>query len=181
MVNLLPPKIRGELIKRYKERRLTVLSGLVLVVLLIGIVLLASFLAVLSLKEASLNELLLIKQRESREKGLGLLTKTAEEVNRRSAVVIKNLGRDINQAELFGYLTSLLPVGVKLNSLSYLRTGEEVTVSLNGVSTGRQAMKTFIDRLEADKQFALVETPITSLIRDTESGFSIKLTLAHEK
>ena len=42
-------------------------------------------------------------------------------------------------------------------------------------------MKTFVDRLEADKRFALVETPITNLIRDTESGFSIKLTLVYEK
>lgn len=177
MVNLITENNRRQVIGEYKKRRWVVAGSLALSLLVIGLVLLASFYAALFLKEKSLDSLLASSGADLINKSLNEIHQVAGQTNARVDLIITNTGAGLVPTDVLGQVFGLADDRIEIKSATMEVDGGEVIVDVSGVSSGRSDLVSYISRLENEEGVIQVDAPISNLIKDAGSNFEISIVL----
>lgn len=178
-MNLLPETEKKLIKKGLNLRFLIVFSLLVALALLVGIV---SLVPAFVLAKAKLMETTLLAQAENHSRTIETekILAVPEEIKSKTEIFLKSIPK-FRVAEIFYLIAKDLPAGVVVKSVSFAgqsagQTPREVRVS--GVSGDRQSLIAFSDKLRAESLFVGVEVPVSSLTREKNLPFSIKIKLS---
>lgn len=178
MFTLLPEQYKNSMLKAYRSRLLTlILMGLSIVV---GICLLLSF---------SARVFVLGKQQEltARETALRQLSDNFSKND--LGINLEDLKQDLdllskksfNVSSVFDQVTAQSFVGIVIDKYEYILFEEtKFIVTISGKAPSRKTLSQFAENLRKEKGFGTVELPISSLAKDTDLPFSIKITGSHE-
>lgn len=178
MINLLPDYEIRDNLREYRRRRLVAAGFFGLAIMLAAILLNVSLFFVLKLKQKAVTQPLASLQ--------AILAKDDEpEVTASLALVQKQLRRLGKTLDVEPRLTSALKAvlahqipGIRLLSLNYDRPeGKPVILRLSGLAATRPALLKFVDSLDTDIFFSVIESPVTNLIKDQNVDFSLSLTV----
>lgn len=181
MLNLLPPPEILHNLAEYRRRRLVITGIFCLAVILSAILMLASLLLVVKMKQTT------IKQR------LGAANSYLQNDEWRAVTVVVDLVtkqlRHLNDfTDVEPRLTPALRAvsekrsgDIRLEAISYERREGSPLLKISGVAASRQTLLRFIDGLRADSFFAAVESPVTNLIKVQNVNFTLTLTLSSQK
>jgi hypothetical protein len=183
-MNLLPKTEKETLKEGLKSRFIIVASFLVAASFLMGfIMLLPSYFLTLvsSLEGTSGNNYPGAENKDSIEKILNL----PEEINSKLKFFQSNIN-NVSVADSFYKITSHLPGGVTLNSVSFSRnqvykekTGTAILIS--GTAFDRDSLISFSTNLKDSNSFSSVEVPVSSLTRDRNLPFSMNIFIENQK
>ena len=174
MINLLPTEEKDALRRMYRLRIVVVALGLGALLIVVSLLLLLPSYIMLSIEEDDLTDALAhAKERHAALEGA-------------DQEVLRDLR---NKIDLLGEPEGVAPTKSIDRILSHRAHGIAVThidvmsdeqVQIQGVADRRTTLTTFIDTLRGDSTFASVESPISSLIAESNAPFTITITLAHE-
>ncbi len=176
MVNIFPNEIKEELIGDYRRRRAVVGLSLLFIVCLIGIALLASFYLTLYLEERSLDAVLDLNENEAKLQGVNELNKVARETNRRSELVTMSHQPSFQISTILQNTLDLTGRSVDLNSYSFVLKDESLILAISGVAQNRAALVSYTKKLERDPLLSKLDSPVSNLIQDADTNFSLTLT-----
>jgi Tfp pilus assembly protein PilN len=177
-MNLLPITEKEELKQKLKTRSWVVMLLLVVTAFILGLVMLVPsyFLALGNFsKISSENQLSSIEDEELIKTTLSL----PEEINNKLQVV-QAVSNNTSAGDSIINIMKFLPRGVIINSIVLNRNqesedkkGTDITVA--GTASTRDALMTFSNSLKSSNLFSEVLVPVSSLTRDKNLPFSIKL------
>ncbi len=179
-MNLLPETEKKLIKKGLNLRFLIVFSLLIALALLIGIV---SLEPAFVLAKAKLMETTLLAKTEDHSRTIETekILAVPEEIKSKTEIFLKSIPK-FRVAEIFYIIAKDLPSGVVVKSVSFAgsqsagQNSKEIRVS--GVSSSRQSLIAFSDKLRAESLFVGVEVPVSSLAREKNLPFSIKIKLS---
>lgn len=174
MFKLLPEEARAKVARAYAERRLAIILTSFIVVLVIWM---AGLFPTFVISKAKKLEVL------DRVKVAGELGLSAEgeesrlwldEINLKLKILTPS--EDVQHAsEFMEKILRILPSGVRVTSLSWLRSGESGFLSVSGVATDRQTLLNFERTLNNSGSFSEVVLPVSNLVKDRNIPFQVKL------
>lgn len=181
MINLLDKESKKHITDE-RRRRLLVVFGLALIVLLvIGLISLASLYGQIWTDNYTLKQI--VSQRDPQ-------TQTElSDYNQLSAQLQKIVAQLAGDTQNLHLLTVVIdqilaakPVGIKIFSWD-LNRGDSADwiLKLAGSFNQRSNLLAFVSALETNTLFAKVDSPFTNLIKDTNGNFLIVLTLANSQ
>ena len=177
MANLLPSHERQELSRERSRRLASAVLLLISGVFAIGTVLLVpSFVAVVSSREAGKERLETIRRLLDRQKDANAaddITSTKDKV----ALVLKD-DTALSISDTFARVVGIVPEKISLQSVLWRAEGETAFLDLTGSADTRSALISFGDALRSSGLFAEVTIPIESLAQQTDLHFRLSLTLA---
>ena len=174
MANLLPTTERKALrAERFKRLGVCAVVGL-LITLGIGSVLwLPAYFGATSRERSmqerleALNQLIELKQGKSSD---ATIRDTQEGLEALSVL----LGY-VQPSDILNDITSTMPAGITLWQYSYTHSAEEITITIAGRATTREALLSFGDALNSSQLFSTVDIPISTLARSTDIAFTLTL------
>ena len=174
MSNLLPPDARKGVAKEYWLRVVSVwLMLFAFACLIVGVLAFPSFVAITTTTE------------DMASTGGEEAAETAELRQAESAIMVSNLQAsqilsqqtDVSFSALIQTLEDLSGNGVSLTSYDLSQTeGILDPIIVRGVADSRTTLTGFVERIEAEAQFAEAELPIANLAKDTDIAFQITIT-----
>ncbi len=182
MINLLPPVALQNFIQEYRRRRALYVEWLVLCLLMVAAIVGLIFLfslevrargveAELARREAEVAKIISPEQRQQ-----------IAAFEARLGVVVKAVAPDESLAVIIDQVYRHVHPGIKLSSLTYERQTETAaTLRLHGIAATRGDLLTFITSLQAEPFFAVIDSPVSNLIRDRGATFSLSITLNFTK
>lgn len=174
MFKLLPEEEKKKVAEEYAVRRAVIIVEAFILVLVVGLVgLFPSYI----LSSARKNEV------TERVKIMGDLTAKEGEGDpqkwlRNISLKLNMLSPSANPAQPSVSIKRVLDErgsGVRLMGFSWLEDGENIALTVSGVSQTRQLLLSFEDRLNASGYFSEVALPVSNLARDRDIAFQLKL------
>ncbi|MFA6269617.1 MAG: hypothetical protein WC657_00175 [Candidatus Paceibacterota bacterium] len=183
MINLLPKTEKEFLKKGLRERLTVIVSLLVAAAFLVGFIMLlpSYFLVSAYFSDTSLSNLSFgLKNDEAVRKTVNL----PEEINLKLNL-FQSSTNGLPVVEYFSKIIESLPIGVRLNSLSFTRdqnyNGQTGTVVLlGGISTNRDSLISFLNLLKKTNPQFIVDVPVSSLTKDKNLPFSMNIFIKNE-
>lgn len=180
-MNLLPKEKKDILKKGLKLRFLTVLLHVSTVAFLIGLIMLlpayflvSSHLDALALEAGNESE----TGKNAEQDILGL----PAELNGKLQFFQSNTA-DEGVTGSLSKIIGLLPVGVRLDNISFTRrlsdTGSGKAILISGISADRDSLLKFGNALKESREFASVEVPVSSFTKERNLDFSINISIAN--
>ncbi len=179
-MNLLPETEKKRISKGLSRRFFVLISILISVAFIVGTILLVpSYI----MAKAKLLEVSLLAQNEDRLRAeeTEKILAVPEELESKTEILGKNIP-DFTSAEIISSIIKNLPGGVVVDSISLSggsrpedRNKRELRVS--GISANRQALIDFSDRIRGEPTVGSVDVPVSSLTRERNLPFSIKIIL----
>ncbi len=174
MINLLPEKFKKELIVDYCLRVSVVLGIILSFVLFIGLVMMIAFYFVLLIRSDSLDNFL-----------AGSGGDYANLVNMERQLSLDSKRVDLIIASDDGYfrpsvvmedILSVITTGISVSNIRVESVGRnELQITINGLASTRTELIVLVDNLRSKPNVISVESPVSNLIRETDSVFSIKI------
>lgn len=93
------------------------------------------------------------------------------------AALLTTAQREYTLYDVLPQLQTIADTGIKLQKVQINQTADPI-LSIMGVAQSRQALVSFRDALEQNKDFLVVDLPIGNLIKDSDVAFTITVTLA---
>lgn len=184
MINLLPSEDKILIRNEYLGRIALVFGAFFSFAFLAGMVVLLPTFYLFSSHEKNLDGQVSVS--EGKIKKLDVEQNSAEIkkiIERLNLINSPNFNFRLN--ELFKEIISLKSDGVKITSISFdvqkSKNSSEAKVSLSGKASVREDLLKFIDRLKKNYGDQRVKSPITNLISDKDTAFSLTITLPNEK
>ncbi len=173
MTNLLPPQAK-KAVKR--ERAMRLLSTLLLAGAALSIALMVLSIPtwyLLRVTESAINAHL-----PEAEAAKSTYTDLVREVGETNALVahLNHRRQKLEPSSYVEELDRLANGPVHLSGFTF----EGKTISVTGLADTRAALSAFRDRLEADTRFSAIELPLSSLVKDQDTAFTITLTLKED-
>lgn len=188
MIDLLPSSEKIAIRKEYRLRVLTVCFVALSFALLATVAsFLPTYLYTLSRYEAFLTESQ-SDETQSRISQMKEMETTVRDTNKKIEA-LKGVGATMHVKDVvFEILESKSP-GLVITALSYdiggnvSKKGKEdiinsATINITGKSSDRAALLAFKETLSQKQEFGTVDLPISNLVKDTDIGFSINLSVA---
>jgi len=178
MANLLP-LIEKKLIRKEYRVRLAVVAALLIASLVsISVILLAPTFILSSYKYSSATNQLNTEKKKISDSAEGIdPIKTAKEVNAQ-LVVLGGEGSLLPLSyDVFTTIVGYKPGSIKIESMFYDRGQISGRISVGGVSKDRETLLSFLQSLEGEEMFDIVELPISSFVEGEDIEFSIQLTI----
>lgn len=83
----------------------------------------------------------------------------------------------INFGELIQKIINLKDKNIKISSLSFIKNKDgSIGVTINGIAGNRDSLTLFDKELKGEESFKKVELPVSNLIKNIDSDFTITLT-----
>jgi len=104
--------------------------------------------------------------------------KAAEEVLRESsrlARLVVSEPRTVLLTQHIGIITKIASLGVTIKSFQFDQSGEQKRIVISGVADSRLLLANFRDNLEGSVYYDQVELPLSSLIRDRNIDFTMRM------
>lgn len=181
MVNLLPVETKKDLKKNYHWRRRLVALVFGVSLVSISLVLSATIYIILFFQEKSLTTNEQKHQNQVADaRSYDQLAQSLKTVNNLSFQMARVKTDDaLLSSALLVRLIALKGQGIKIKDLQLKITGEgkqeSVDFALKGSSQSRQAFTDFLTALKSSSQFAQVNSPLTNLINEGTSDFSLDI------
>ncbi len=178
MINLLTIKDRQANQRDYRERWWVTLLSLLAVLLIVANILLATVGAVVRWDTDSLTSLKANIDDRPEVREFDQLMMMAKQARQALQIVSVPPGSPLTTS----LITSLIqahPAGIKFTGfvIKNIR-GRVSTVELAGTATSRAIFLTYLDQLQKDSHFSIVDSPLTNLLQDEPANFVVNLTLA---
>ena len=175
MHNLLTEEAQKDVIKEYRFRFLSVLSGFFTLVFVVGSVLLVpSYMLVLTQKSGLKTELEIAKKLQE-DNGNDNFSSSARSVEDKikilSSVDSQNEAPDL----LFRKIMEEMGESVKLNDFSYTETEGQLSIKIDGVAKNRDELLAFRNRLRQKQPFTSADFPVELLAKDEDIRFSMEI------
>jgi Tfp pilus assembly protein PilN len=176
MANLLPTKELSVLKVEQRHRLFAAVSVLVSGLCILGTALfIPTGIVLFTSKETTRNRLATTKQIVERQQSASAgdtLADTKEKMD-----IIANNEALVKPHTLIERVTELVPTGVSLDEIAFMREEPTVIVEISGGAVSRSALLAFSDALKGSGLFAEVVIPIESLAQNTDLRFHLTLTL----
>ncbi len=175
MYKLLPEQLREKVAKEYSLRRLNLMleAGAVVFVIAIGGLFPSYILSRFNLAEAS--EKMKWSQAFHREKGGESAGQWLSDINLALNTLSPELDKE-RPSELLLEVIGEKPSGIKLTSFKWSKDGGRLSLNISGVASSRQALLALQDALKKIPSFSSVPLPVSSLAKDKDISFQLKLT-----
>ncbi|MBI2120031.1 MAG: hypothetical protein HYT94_00205 [Parcubacteria group bacterium] len=187
MIDFLPVSEKQALRKEYRLRVFTVCLGMCSVVLVLSIL---SYLPTYFAVSSQYTESLISSQSPETKDRLSQVKEVemaVSETNKKIDTLLGGVPTPLVK-DIFLDVLQSRPLGVVITHLSYDRggvvskKGQNETVSSNiileGRSLDRKTLLLFKEQLAQKKKFSTIDLPLSSLVKETDLGFTIKLSLA---
>lgn len=178
-MNLLPPQIKSEIEKERRRRFVVVLGMFVAVALVISVILLLPSFFLFSFQQKYLNmQLAFVRQSHELEKAEEI-GKVVGDLNEKSELVRAGRAGSRPVSSYLIKIVELKPAGVSLAAFNFSRNKEKGTAefSLQGTAEARDALLTFVKKLEDSQNFSKVVSPVSNLLAERNFNFSLILGL----
>lgn len=191
MIDLLPASAKNAIRKEYNLRVFTVcLAMLSLVLMAMVFSFLPTYLFTLSRYGAFLAESQ-SDETQSRISQVKEMETTVLDTNKKIDL-LRSGASALHVKDIFLEILESKTTGVTITGLSYdaggtvSKKGKEETITpptigIQGRSSDRAELLAFKDALAQKKEFGLVDLPIASLVKDTDLGFSINISMVPQK
>lgn len=177
MANLLPSNERHDISRRRAQRLTSAVLVLISGVFVLGTVLLVpSFVAVISSREAGTVRLETIRRLLDRQKDAHAASDIAS--TKEKIALVLEVDDSISVSETLARVVEIVPEQVSLQSVLWRDEGTEVFLDMTGSADTRNALIAFGDALRSTGLFAEVVIPIESLAQQNDLNFRLSLTLA---
>lgn len=97
--------------------------------------------------------------------------------SKRAQLLLENNATN-SPSGLIAVLTQYAGANVVVNNYQFTKLDSVPTITLAGLAVSRQDLARFRDSVSADSRFALVNLPISNLIKEKDLLFSMEITLA---
>jgi Tfp pilus assembly protein PilN len=173
MINLLPDNQKKLLKQTYRMRRLVVWGSLLAGVTALAILLQVSIYFLLTIRQSALKSQLESAATTQEGKRLAEIQAEARAVASELKVVRANKPSTISTVA--ERLLAVAPAGVKIDLFSYEAEGKSGTIG--GIASGRRELVSYVEALEQVEGVVKVEAPLSAVIGDANSSFTINFTL----
>lgn len=188
MIDFLPASEKYTLRKEYRLRVFSVFLGMVSMVLTL---LILSYVPTYVAVSSQYNDSLAVSQSPEATERMSQIKEVETvivETNKKIDILLGGGSPSLSVSPVFlGVLDSRIP-GISVTHLSYTqggvvsRKGKEEKLpslfTLDGRSVDRKTLLAFKDNLAQKKEFSTIDLPISSLVKETDLTFSIKISLA---
>lgn len=99
------------------------------------------------------------------------------EASTRARQLLDNVATN-TPSDLITVLTQYAGSNVALNNFQFVKLTTLPAINLSGLANSRQDLAQFRDAVATDPRFAVVDLPISNLIKDKDLLFSMEITLA---
>ncbi len=176
MINLIPPPARRDLVKEYWFRVITVWLFLLGTASLIILLLLLPTYVLIGIKINSLKSLTSIATEKSLSYDIAVSTLATAN---KQAQLLVNTPEIAPFTNYISSLEKLASTTIMMQELRFNRTEAKAgSIQVSGVAKTRQGLADFRDAIETNPDFLAVDLPISSLIKDRDLLFSLKITMA---
>lgn len=169
MINLLPPKIKRKLTRDYLLR---FVSMIFITTGISGLIMLSLSLPTLVMLKRQLGSILDSKEFVSK---IETEQKILKEESRNIEAIVAHIEKQktqISHTEVINLIDSLAGEGVSVDRFVF---GEKGKLTISGLATTRPELSNFRDRLGREDIFSSVELPLSSLVNERDSLFSITM------
>jgi Tfp pilus assembly protein PilN len=161
--------------KEYRVRVLTVFFFILSFVFLGTVAVTIPISVSLSAKEKALDSQLQSSRSVASVHGENAVKSSIKSVEQKVEAIISASNEGQRIINLVGVVVSKVPQGV---TLSEIRSQSTSTVSIRGVASTRNVLRSFVDVLKKDGSFGDVSLPVSSLAKQTKIDFSFDLVKA---
>lgn len=177
MFNVLPEKIKIEIVKQYNLRRIiVVLYAIIFIQVIIIVTFLPSWFISLYIQKDATSEVAKTEQ-DILKSEVDKLTSEINSFNSKLRV-IKETQTGYSPTEIVTKISEQKNSSVSLKEITYSKQNkDEIKVSLSGVAKERESLLSFVKKLETSKLFEKVDSPISNFTKDKDIQFSLFLIL----
>ena len=174
MFNLLPIEDRNAVKDEY-HRRVVVFSLLFFAIAMgsVAILLLPSV-YILSQKGAEVKGELEAFKKAPEAEDYQALANEVRTTRSRLIALIDNPER-FETAEILRKIVDGKPKGTSITAFTFSNKAEGFEISLNGIASNRELLRTFVNSLKSDATFSSVDVPLSSFAKAEKTDFSITL------
>ena len=181
MINLVALEDKKRLMSDYRRRRWVVAGYLLLVVFLVSIVLVTTFYFSFGYRRAAMEKMFAVESKQSGGQTSGKERETIAEINNQ-ITMFKNADQSVDLPSFTLVMQHLLKVksgDIKIGGVDYtLAPDNSSRVSLRGRARNRKALVAYVDQLRLDPLFTAIESPVSNLISEGASNFSLTISVA---
>jgi hypothetical protein len=183
-MNLLPIESKNVLKEGFKSRFNLIVCTLLILVVLVGLIMLLPTYFLTKSQLSVINYINTVNKNESEESVLKALDLPFE-IDYKVSLINTNI-RSLKVGQTIFDIIYFLPKTVKLNSLTFTKNEAEaekqgVIITISGVANDRDSLIQFGNDLKSSKKFTEVEVPVSSLTRDKNLPFSVKIFIENKK
>ncbi len=175
MINLIPPSAKKSITFEYWKRVTAVWLCLFSTALIILLVFLLPTHIILRSQIAYLEDT--VSAGASRVSNYDISATELVEANSQARMLLENAATN-TPSDFITSLTQYAGSNVALNNFQFVKLTSLPTITLAGLANSRQDLAKFRDAVAADARFAVVDLPISNLIKDKNLLFSMEITLA---
>ncbi len=177
MINVLPDSEKKSLRLEYWTRFITVVLSFITLLSVISILLVfpSYFFSVSKYNIA--NNRLEAFNRENPEIATENLDKSIADINSKLVLLSEKQSSSTVSDTIIKDLTSNLPSGIRLNSITYSVNPTNRTIVISGRASDRTTLRNFKSSLDANTNFTKVDLPISDFIERTNINFTISITM----
>lgn len=177
MINLLPEKFKKELLTDYRLRIFVVFSLLLSFVLFIGLVMMVVFYFVLMIRSESLDNFL--TGSDSDYANLVNMERQLSLDSKRVDLVMASADNYFSPSIVMKDVLSVVTSGISISNIRVESIGRnELQIAVNGLASTRSELIALIENLRSKSNIISVDSPVSNLIRETDSVFSIKILMS---
>ncbi len=175
MINLLSTEDRRAVRAEYRHRLFVVGGLLTLGLILITIIILASFAYILSLHRGEVEEKLVTVRQQFASAELDEAREMIKQSNNSIKIFSATSSQEMVSSIWASLITARIP-GIRLTRLAFsAQTANQVVVE--GKSQTRAVLLAYLETLRQDKKFLTVDLPIKSIIQERDLVFTLTATL----
>ncbi len=172
MFNLLPESEKKILRKEYSRRRALVFLGLLVALIGIAVVFLVPTYVLSHVKRNSVEQ---EHDAAAKEYASHSALPVAEIQHIQDLLILIGDGQATASSSLIiKTITDARGAGIKMNSLS-ISWSDKSTVQIQGISSTREALRSFTNTLQSTKMFDNVNVPVSAYAKDSDIPFSITM------
>jgi hypothetical protein len=175
MINLIPPSAKKSITFEYWKRVTAVWLCLFCTALSILLVFLLPTHIILRSEIEYLEET--VSAGASRVSNYDISATELVEASTQARMLLENVASN-TPSDLITVLGQYAGSNVALNNFRFEKLSTTPTIALTGLANSRQDLAKFRDAVAADTRFAVVNLPISNLIKDKDLLFSMEITLA---
>ena len=176
MINLLFPADQKAIRAEYRHRLFVVGGWFVFGLILIALVIVGSFVFIISGRYNEVREQVAAAQREFAGDELAKARQTVEQANAATEVLLANPASE-SPIIVYRRLIDARGPGIRLTQIGFSSAGRG-RVEITGQSATRAALLAYLDKLRTEPHFQSVDSPIKNIIRERDVAFTLTIVLA---
>ncbi len=174
MYKLLTEEEREKVLKEYSERRFVVILGALILILIVAMVGLFPSYLLSNVRQREVEERVRITGEAGLKEEDRELQAWLTNLNFKLRMLSPKLAVDRPSGSIQDVLKEKIP-GIRLEAFSWSKIDGKIFVMVSGVAQNRQTLLAFENKLNASRKFDAVTLPLSSLVRDRDIDFQVRL------